>query len=194
MIDAVSCRNALVLTGGESRRMGRDKAALEVAGETQLDRTVRVLSPLVDTVHVSIRPDQESDPQRNRYPVIVDRYDNLGPLAGILSALQTIAEPWLIVACDLPLLDTNTLTFLLANIDDESIATAYRSQYDELPEPLCAVWMPGALPVSLAAVENGRTCPRKILIVNNATLLELPVAGALDNANTPQDLARITGV
>ena len=91
----------LVLAGGESRRMGSDKALLLNDGETQLARAVRLLQAHTEKVFVSARVSQSGDSERNRFPQILDRYQDMGPLAGILSAMET--EPsvsWLVLACD----------------------------------------------------------------------------------------------
>lgn len=173
--------------------MGADKAALKFDGQTQLVRTVSLLRDHIDEVVVSSRPDQVADPLRAGFPQLPDAYDELGPLAGILTALESSAQPWLVVACDLPNVDATTIRHLLDKIDTTSVATAYRSTVDGLPEPLCAVWMPAAIGPIHAAVQAGRYCPRKILINEQATLLEQPVAGALDNINTPEDLVRVSG-
>lgn len=192
--DAAHCRRALVLAGGSSRRMGRDKATLEIDGRQQLTRAVATLQSHFDQVRVSSRREQADDPLRAQFSQLFDAYDNLGPLAGILTALESKpAEPWLVLACDLPRVDGETIAYLLANIDSGSVATAYRSSYDDLPEPLCAVWMPAALEPIRGAIAEGINCPRKILIRAQATLLTQPVAGALDNVNTPADLERVVG-
>ena len=54
----------LVLAGGTSRRMGRDKAAIVIDGQTLLQRAVSLLSHHVSDVFVSVRPDQQDDPAR----------------------------------------------------------------------------------------------------------------------------------
>ena len=91
----------LVLAGGRSRRMGSDKAALQTDGETQLKRTVRLLNRHVDCVFVSTQADQSDDPVRSGFDQIVDAYDDLGPVAGILSAMDSGPEKsWLVLACD----------------------------------------------------------------------------------------------
>ncbi len=185
-------RHALVLAGGRSQRMGTDKAALSVDGETQLARTVALAAEHVPNVFVSVRADQRSDAVRSEYAQIVDRYPNQGPLAGILSALEFHQDAsWLVLACDLPRLDSATIAHLLRRVDPQAVATAFAAEDSGLPEPLCAVWTPAAIGPCHEAMAHGTACPRKILLQNQAKLLELPVPGALDNANTPEDLARI---
>jgi molybdenum cofactor guanylyltransferase len=182
--------HALVLAGGRSTRMGRDKAALEYSGRSQLERVFALVDPLVARAFVSVRADQGSDPLRARFPQIVDAAPGLeGPAAGILSALRAHpAAAWLVLACDLPFLDAGTLQHLIARRDPTRVATAFRSSHDGLPEPLCAIYEPAALAGLEAFVAGGRNCPRKFLIQSGALLLDQPRSEALDNVNTPTEL------
>jgi molybdopterin-guanine dinucleotide biosynthesis protein A len=179
----------LVLAGGQSRRMGRDKALLLRDGQSQLAHMVSLLDAVVDRVFVSARSDQTGDAERNRFELIVDRYEDMGPLAGILSALQEHPHAdWLVVACDLPNIDHSTLRFLLENISDNQPFTAFRSSHDGLPEPLCAVYKAGSDQQLRDFVDDGMICPRKILIRSETRLLEQANPSSLDNVNTPDDL------
>ena len=133
--------HGLVLAGGRSSRMKRDKASIEFrAGETQLDAAMKLLEGRVARAYVSVRDDQKDDPARARYPRIVDRGDIEGPIAGISAAFASSADvAWLVIACDLPFLDAQTLDTLLLARDPGFDATAFRSSHDGLPEPLCAI-------------------------------------------------------
>ncbi len=183
----------LVLAGGRSSRMKRDKAAIEYrSGESQLDNAMRLLEGRVERAFVSVRADQADDPTRSRYPRIVDRPGAEGPIAGILSAQREHPEvAWLVLACDLPFLDAGTLDLLLAarraGRTVHSDALAFRSSHDGLPEPLCAVYEPHSAPALAAYVASGRICPRKFLIDVATTLLEQPNPRALDNVNTTEE-------
>jgi molybdopterin-guanine dinucleotide biosynthesis protein A len=134
---------------------------------------------------ISVRPDQRHDATRARYPQIIDAGDVQGPIAGISAALHEHPDvAWLVLACDLPLLDAHTLDSLLAQRDITREATAFKSSHDGLPEPLCAIYEPrarGAIEQYLAA---GRNCPRKFLINAATKLLDQPNPRALDNVNT----------
>ncbi|MGH8207264.1 MAG: NTP transferase domain-containing protein, partial [Steroidobacteraceae bacterium] len=177
----------LVLTGGRSSRMRRDKAALEYAGAPQLARAMQLLRPRVSRCFVSIRNDQRHDPQREDYESIVDVLPDLGPIGGIHAALRTHPnKAWLILACDLPFLDAATLEYLIARRSSAHIATAYRSSHDGLPEPLCAIFEPASLPVIEHWLEQGQRCPRTLLAHSDALLLDPISARALDNVNTPE--------
>jgi molybdenum cofactor guanylyltransferase len=182
----------LVLTGGQSRRMGTDKATLKIAGESQLARAVRLLGTHCAEVHVSVREDQRRDPDRAAYPQIVDRPGDVGPAAGILAALESMPDrAWLVAAVDLPLLDAATIASLIAQRDADGLATAFKSSHDGLPEPLCAIWEPASLAPLRAFVDGGRHCPRKFLLTHPVRLLDLIDAEALSNANTPEDFAAL---
>jgi len=178
----------LVLAGGRSTRMQRDKAALEYAGRSQLERAVELITPLVERVFVSVRPDQAGDPLRARFAQIVDSGEVAGPIAGIIAAQARHPDAaWLVLACDLPLLSRQTLEHLLRSRQPGRQATAYRSSHDGLPEPLCAIYEPSSREAIRAHIASGRDCPRKFLINADTQLLDQPEPGTLDNVNTPKE-------
>ncbi len=176
----------LVLAGGYSERMGRDKWAMEyIPGTTQLERTVELLSGVCQGVFISKRPGQEL-PVVPGALQIEDAFPFRGPLVGLLSAMQVRPESaWLVAACDLPLLDASTARDLVQRRNPHRLATAYESHRDGLPEPLFAIWEPHALEYIHDALERDLRCPRRILMQTGPQLLTLPNPRALDNANTP---------
>ena len=179
----------LVLAGGRSTRMQRDKASLEYRhGETQLDSAVKLLASRVERVFVSVRADQAVDATRAAYPRIADHGDVEGPIAGISAALAEYPDrAWLVLACDLPFLDAQTLDTLISARDTARVATAFRSSHDGLPEPLCAIYEPRAHAPLAAQIAAGRNCPRKFLGSADTRLLEQPNPRALDNINTVEE-------
>jgi molybdenum cofactor guanylyltransferase len=176
----------LVLAGGRSTRMRRDKAALEYRpGETQIDAAMKLLEGRVARAWLSVRADQQQDPVRARYAQIADRGDVQGPIAGIIAAMDAHPDSaWLVLAVDLPFLDARTLDALLAARAPDADATAFRSSHDGLPEPLCTVYEPRAHAKIAAHIAGGRNCPRKFLINAETRLLDQPDPRALDNVNT----------
>jgi molybdopterin-guanine dinucleotide biosynthesis protein A len=181
----------LVLAGGESRRMGSDKALLVRDGQSQLAHIAALLERLTDRVYVSTRSEQQDESERSRFVQIVDRYENIGPIAGILSALEEHPQAdWLVVACDLPNIDEPTLRYLISNRSQKKPFTAFRSSYDDLPEPLCALYQSGSDGILRQFIDDGIVCPRKILIRSDTKLLKQPDPRSLDNINTPDDLQR----
>lgn len=179
----------LILAGGKSRRMGQDKALLKRDGRSQLASLVALLEPMVERVFVSTRPDQSEEPERRQFAQIIDRYSDIGPVAGVLSAMDEYpGVDWLVVACDLPNIDEETIRYLIDNCSAEKPFTAYRSSHDDLPEPLCAIYRHGSEAIIRGFVDAGPTCPRKILIRSDTKLLVQPDPRSLDNVNTPEEL------
>jgi molybdenum cofactor guanylyltransferase len=180
----------LILAGGSSTRMHRDKAALAYAGKTQLDRAFELASRHVKQVFVSVRASQTADPTRAQHPMIVDSIQGEGPMVGIRSALAAYPGlAWMVLACDLPFLSDTALVQLLNERDASGLATAYRSTHDGLPEPLCAIWEPAAAAALASYQDAGGRCPRKFLIQHAARLLDPQDVRALDNINTPEEYA-----
>jgi len=181
--------HGLVLAGGRSRRMGADKALLMRDGESQLGRAVSLLERHLPKVFVSTRSDQAEESERSRHAQIIDRYEDMGPIAGILSAMDRDPDvSWLVLACDLPNVDDDTIAALLAAHTGGHPFTAYKSSYDGLPEPLCAIFSPSGRAIVDTFVADGIICPRKMLIRSDTCLLEQANPSALDNMNTPADL------
>jgi len=183
--------NGLVLAGGKSSRMGRDKSAITWHGKEQQYYMADLLQPLCNEVFISHRKEQEAT-TNEKYKTLIDTYTGIGPYGAILSAFQFRADvAWLVVACDLPLLDEATLRFLTAHRNYDSIATTFKSPHDGLPEPLITIWEPKSHEVLLSFLNEGYTCPRKVLIKSNdVTILQPPHSNALMNVNTPEDMEK----
>ena len=188
----------LLLAGGKSRRMGSDKASLPTPEGPLWRRTWRLLKTVCPQSFLSIRPGQEiPDIEQEEASLLFDPVEGRGPLGGILHALeQNPSQAVLVLACDLPLLDRVTLQALVAARAPGQLATAYRSEFDGLPEPLCAIYEPAAAPFLRERLGGDHPCPRKFLIQNRdrVALLDLPIPHALENANTPEDLSRINSL
>jgi molybdenum cofactor guanylyltransferase len=175
-----------VLTGGASRRMGRDKATLPIDGVAMADRVAVALRAGCADV-VAIGPAERAGEQQS----VADMFPAEGPVGGVITALREAARRGcshaFVVACDLPFLDTATVQQLLAaglGHGAESIAVAHTDRV----EPLCAVW-----PVSVTApVEqifaDGERAMHRVLDALAVTTVDVHAA-ALRNVNTPGDLA-----
>src|SRR5947209_3261783 len=97
----------IILAGGRSRRMGRDKALLRIEGETLLERTVRVTRALADEVIVVGRPRLEGPGGVLR---LEDERPDSGPLGGLYTGLRHASNAvTIVVACDLPNVETAVL-------------------------------------------------------------------------------------
>ena len=184
----------LILAGGRSVRMGQDKAALiHPDGRTLARRCHDLLREAgCEMVAISLRHEQEIPPglaDLDSLQIIRDPAgESLGPMVGMVTGISLRPDAdWLVLACDLPRLDSQTLSHLITSIEEGEKFIAYRSEFDDLPEPLCTLYTQMALPILKQAQADDLRCPRKILIRNDCRLLEPVSPRALDNANTPED-------
>jgi molybdopterin-guanine dinucleotide biosynthesis protein A len=183
--------NGLVLAGGKSQRMGFDKGAVNWHGKEQRYYMADMLKPFCESVYISCRAEQQAE-INEKYLSLTDTFTGLGPYGAILSALREEPDSaWLVVACDLPLLDADTLQYLVHNRNTSTIATTYQSGFDGFPEPLITIWEPKSYPVLLSFLAQGYSCPRKVLINSDITLLQSQNRDALTNVNTPDELDTI---
>ncbi len=190
---AVPPVNGLVLAGGKSVRMGKDKGLLDFHGMPQRQYMATLLDQLCEKTYLSCRPDQVEE-LAGEHSTLPDTFTGLGPMGAILSAFREQPDSaWLVVACDLPLLDKPTLEFLLENRNPSQMATTFRSPVNQFPEPLVTIWEPRSYPVLLQFLAQGYSCPRKALINSPIHLLEAPRAAALRNVNTVAELEEVMG-
>ncbi|MDB6079976.1 MAG: molybdopterin-guanine dinucleotide biosynthesis protein [Akkermansiaceae bacterium] len=178
--------NILIVAGGRSARMGRDKATIERPGGTrQIDHLAALAHSLGGPVFLSA---QVQDDRGTGLTVLPDPEGYAGPLAALAAARATgLAGPWLVLGCDLFLLDAATLAHLLAHRDPARAATAFRNRIDGRAEPLCTLYEPAAL----QALTPGQRCARSFLESLDPLALDLPFPAALDNANTPGELEEV---
>jgi len=193
----------LILSGGKSKRMGRDKGLIRINGKPQIENCYNLLSGFCDKVFISCRTDQTNSRVRRNFPQIVDnnafacepRYTSHeplsceGPLTGILSAMHEYPKAaWLVLAVDLICLDKKTIADLIKKRDRKKLATAFRNPDNKLPEPLCAIYEPRFRPRLLKFLKQGILCPRKIMLNSEIKSLTLSRKDALNNMNRAEDL------
>jgi molybdopterin-guanine dinucleotide biosynthesis protein A len=184
----------VVLAGGQSRRMGRDKALIELGGETLLVRAARVLATVTGEVLVVGRPPGEPGPVGAR--LVADVYPGLGPLGGIVTALRAMHTPLaLVVACDMPLLQAALIRYLIG-LASEYEAVVPRTEQG--PEPLHAVYSAACLPAAEACLADGERAVSALLTRVRTRYVPRYESAPYDpsglsflNANTPEEWQRI---
>lgn len=182
---SVPAVQGLVLAGGRSVRLGRDKGLLDWHGRDQRSYLADLLQETTARVHMSCRADQEIE---TLHHTITDSFTGLGPYGALLSAFREAPDAaFLVVACDMPFLDRHALQYLLQHRDPSADATAFSSPRDGSPEPLAAIWEPRSYPLLLNFLAQGISCPRKVLLNSNVQLLTAPKPEWLMNVNTPED-------
>lgn len=181
----------LVLAGGKSQRMGSDKGLLSYHGKPQREHMADLLAGLCADVHLSCRPGQVEATQTD-INLLPDSFLGLGPFGALLTAFREDPNAaWMVVACDLPLLDEATLQYLITHRNPSKVATAFLNPATDFPDPLVTIWEPRAYPALLSFLAQGYSCPRKVLINTEIELLEIPTAAALRNVNTPEDFQAV---
>ena len=125
-----------ILAGGQSRRMGCNKAFLELGSSTVLEKIIAAVTPL--TVEIMLIADKTGDFARFGLPVFPDLNPGLGPIGGLHTALvHAPSEVMLILACDLPFLKTEFLYFLVGSLQNHQ-AVVPRNKKGL--EHLCAIY------------------------------------------------------
>lgn len=196
----------IILTGGASRRMGCDKALLELGGRTVIARLADELSRLAGSTVIACGPQERREYRFLGLPQITDEYPGCGPLAGLHAALSHSGTEWnLVAACDLPFASAEFLQYILSR-HAEACPQSGRSEGDYGPDAAVAVSVQGqvqplfglyhrrVLPVLEAALSAGRFKVMDCLELLN--VLYVPESGyaaapampsPLYNMNTPED-------
>lgn len=150
----------VIIAGGRSLRMGRDKLMLPIEGVPLLERVAQALAEVAGELILALRPGQPQPTLRTALAlrVVRDPAPNLGPLGGLLAALSTgAAGHYLAVAGDMPLLQPALLGTLLDTARQDDVQ-ALVPLADGEPEPLCAVYRQDCLPtMETLAAEGGRS-------------------------------------
>jgi len=184
--------NGLVLAGGKSIRMGKDKGALDYHGKPQREFMADMLSPFCKKTYISVRSNQGVE---SEYELLEDTFVGLGPFGAIASAMRKNPNAaWLVVACDLPLLDEKTLQFLIENRNSSKVATAIYNPETGFPEPLITIWEPRSYQVLLHFLTQGNSCPRKVLINSEIELLKVEDVKVLLNVNDAEGFDKVKGI
>jgi len=178
----------LVLSGGKSTRMGTDKGLIKYHGVPQREYLYDLLSQVCEETFISLREEQQAE-LPTKIQTIVDLNEYRGPYNGLLSAHKKHPEAaWLVLACDLPLMDLDALKELISQRDNSKQATAFALKENPLPEPLCAIWEPHAFADSVTYLESGvGTCPRKYLINHDTKMVFPKNESVLLNANSEEE-------
>ena len=178
----------LVLSGGKSTRMGTDKGAIVYHELPQREHLHQLLEKICDKTFLSIRSEQVNE-LPGGINFILDNNEFRGPYNGILSAHKKYPNvAWLVLACDLPLMDIKGIQQLIEERNTGKIATAFAGGESRLPEPLCAIWEVEGLKLSISHLINGTsTCPRKFLIHSDVQLVVPEQEQILLNANSKEE-------
>jgi len=183
---------AIILAGGDSQRMGSDKANMLLGEQTLLQRVIATMQQIFPQVMLSVRQPRPGI----SLPQICDEIDSAGPLAGLAASLVQATTPWsFVVACDMPFVAPAMVELL----------GQYRSRYQAVvpvvqghPQPLAAFYASSCLCAIRAHLAGGgKNSLRAVLekldvcYVDEAELLVAdPGLRSFFDLDTPQDVAR----
>lgn len=182
--DADSVRVGVLLAGGESRRMGRDKRGLLLDGETLLHRNLAFLGSVFPVVALSVRSaDQAPAVMPSGIVVVPDEHPG-SPLAGLASALSRFGEPVFAMAADLIAPERDAIARVLdAYVDvDVSLPIA-----DDHLEPLHAAYGPGCLLHMRRLLDAGAHSILDLFPLVRVARVPFVETAAFFNVNTPAD-------
>ncbi len=178
---------ALILAGGKSSRMGKDKSQIDYHGQPMELHLASVCRELGLESHISKPHDYNLDVV-GECSVIKDKMPSMGPFGAIISAMMSDPESaWLVLACDLPNLDLTTLQTLIDKRNPSKVATAVRGHGNPFPEPLISIYEPRAYPRMLQFLSLGYACPRKVLINSDVSLWDIDDNEVILNVNTVEE-------
>src|SRR5688572_26092365 len=189
-------RGAIILCGGKSSRMGRDKATLPFGPELMLQRVVRLVGEVisVENVVVVAAPNQVLPALSGGVATARDDQEYRGPLSGMATGFRALAdrvEAAYVTACDVPLLVPAFVERMFELLGEFDIAVPVDTQHHH---PLAAVYRPSVLPQVQRLLDAGRMRPR--FLFYEANTREVPVdelraidpqLSTLENLNCEED-------
>jgi molybdopterin-guanine dinucleotide biosynthesis protein A len=179
--------NGFLLAGGRSSRMGRDKALLELGGQTMVEIALKKLRVVCRAVSLV-----GNTPELGRFgvPVVPDAIAGCGPLGGIVAGLESSAAEWnLFLAVDVPFVPVEVLKMLLVASEAEGAVCVMAEAFGQ-PQPLAAMYAKAALPTLRTALEDGRwKVTAAIQAAGLVRYLQFEEDDWFRNLNTPEEFA-----
>ena len=182
---------ALILAGGDSSRMGQDKAGLVLDGKTLLESVTTTMQSVFPKVIVSVRQERAG----LNVPQVRDEPEASGPLAGLAAGMKDAATPWLFaVACDMPFIKPALIEYLAGQRADCQAVVPLVHGY---PQPLAAFYSTSCLDIVESILNgNGKHSLRALLerlqvrYVSEEQMLAVdPQLRSFFDLDTPQDVA-----
>ena len=159
---------AILLAGGRSSRMGKDKGFLQFGPELLLERILRIVDPFVDEIAIVLAHSMEvpkfDSPCSDKIIWTRDRVPFHGPLQGIVEGMEVLSEKpekVFVLTCDLPYLSETWLQTLLKQFD-ESVSMVVSRQND-FPNPLLALYQRNELERAAKLLDQGESKARLLI-------------------------------
>ena len=182
----------IILSGGKSSRMGREKGLVNFRGKPLISYSIEVLKQLTGTIIIGANNNLE-EYKKFGFDVVNDEVEGIGPMGGLLSTLRySTTDKNLVVSCDTPFINSGLLQYLMRYMQDYDIVAA--SHGNGKTEPLCAIYSRNVIPVMEKKVNDGVFKLRSIFqevrfrALRVDTSLPFYMNRLFYNVNIPEDL------
>ncbi|MDX8392575.1 MAG: molybdenum cofactor guanylyltransferase [Mariprofundaceae bacterium] len=156
---------AVILAGGESKRMGRDKIGILLANQSLLNHAIRNMQPLFEALVVSVRQPRE----HLLCPQLCDNGDAQGPMMGIATALGRVDTKWVFaLACDMPFISAE---MIVAMADKRNGRDAVVPIVDTMLQPLAAFYSQACLKPMKSQISAGQRSLKTLIGKVNAAIV-----------------------
>ena len=181
--------SGIILSGGKSTRMGKDKGLIELNGKPMIHHVIDHIDPICNQILISAN---DKAYENLGYPVFNDEINEIGPAGGIISSLKHSSnEKNIIISCDLPYASTAFIQKLLDLSGDYEITLPKSGPHYQ---PLCAVYSKEVYSVFMEFVKKEIYSLKTIIkqfriqVVEQADIEEFDLSKELRNINSPEDL------
>jgi molybdenum cofactor guanylyltransferase len=175
---------AIILAGGKSSRMGRDKGLADYAGFPLVQYALDACMKITDTLLISTR---NQEYRRFGYPLIADNFQEIGPIGGLEAALSVSQTELIVICpCDMPGIHEDILAALLMKSQGVHAVVA-EDTYGKV-YPVLGVYNRSALPVIREQIELGEYQLTRLLQRLEAQTVVVDTAAWSQNINYPEDL------
>jgi molybdopterin-guanine dinucleotide biosynthesis protein A len=181
---------AVILAGGESRRIGRNKAFLIFNGKSIIQHQIEILKALCKRVIIIANKTEEY--RKLNVTTFKDEILYLGPLGGIYTGLKNAPTEWIFVCgCDMPFIDTKLIEYEWEKRDNADIVVPF---YKERFQTLHALYKKTCLNIIKDLIKQNKRRVRDILphlklnIIKEKEIISIKAEKSLININTTQEL------
>ncbi|MCB2219639.1 MAG: molybdenum cofactor guanylyltransferase [Bacteroidetes bacterium] len=181
----------IILAGGKSRRMGKDKGLCLLNGRPLIRFAINLLETVCDRIILGAN---DPDYQSFGLPVVNDKIPDIGPMGGLYSCLEASeTRDNFILSCDMPLVSEDLIRFILKHKTDYEVVIPLNKG---LPEPMCAYYSQDIVPVLREYIQEGNYKIQDVFKAVNTCYLKIPsdtnfFSNVLfHNINTPHDLKK----
>lgn len=182
----------IILAGGQSKRMGTNKAFVRLNGKPLIDYVLDALQKV--TANVMLSTGTESFHYKN-LPVVKDVYPGCGPMGGIYSALRfSETELNLVLSCDMPFVSADLLNFLVEEATEHEADVTLPVDEEGYFQPLCAVYRKSMIPCFEQAILRQELKLKRMIEKVNFKMIAIENTDknynskAFLNMNTPEDV------